>query len=175
MTIKVLKGGACSVEAGSLSVEVFPEKPQKDMWTLLAHPEEALRGEKIISWPGEYDFSGASVRAIGQEEGKQVSYACDIEGVSVAFVSAPVLEWSDKDVEKLGDIDVLVVAADAPKKVQDLMEEVDPRMVILYEVAKGDLAGVAKACGMEKIEKSKDLKIKKGSLPQDSREVVVLG
>jgi Beta-lactamase superfamily domain len=175
ITVSTLKGGACAVNADSVHIDVFPEKPQKDTWTLLAHPEEQLSNQKVVSWPGEYDFGGVTVRGIGQEEGKQVSFTCDTENVCVAFIGAPVLEWTDNDVEKLGEVDVLVIAADQPKKVQEVVESVDPRLVVLFEVAKGDLAGVAKACGLASIEKTKDVKIKASTLPSDTRQVVVLG
>lgn len=174
ITITSLTDGACKVDANGTKFEVFPKKVQKDTWTLLPNPEENLTNEKVVSWPGEYDFGGISVRALGQQDGKQVSYACVAEAVCVAFVGAPVLEWSDTDIEKLGEVDVLVVAAADPKKVQVLIEEIDPRMVVLFEVEKGDLAGVAKACGLAKIDAVKDVKIKKSGLPQDTREVVVL-
>lgn len=167
--------GACRVDVSGSKFDVFPEKIEKNTWTLLAHPEEELTNEKVISWPGEYDFAGVSFRAIGQEEGKQVSFVCDAENVTIAFVAAPVLEWTDAQVERLGDVDVLVVAADNAKKVQDLVEDVDPRMVILIETDKGDLAGCMKGCGKAEAETVKDVKIKKSSLPQDTREVVVLG
>lgn len=175
ITISSLKGGACTLDAGSTKIDVFPDKVQKDTWTFLAHPEEELKNEKVVSWPGDYDFGGITVRGIGQEEGKQVSFTCDTENVCIAFVGAPVLEWSDNEVEKLGEVDVLVIAADQPKKVQDVVESVDPRLVVLFEVAKGDMAGVAKACGLASIEKTKDVKIKASTLPNDTRQVVVLG
>jgi hypothetical protein len=174
ITLSTLPSG-CRADVSGSKFDVFPAKIEKDMWTLALHPEEELKNEKVISWPGEYDFGGISVRAIGQEDGKQVSYACGAEHVNLAFVGAPVLPWSDSEVEKLGDIDVLIVSADNAKKVQDVVESVDPRMVILLETEDGDLAGCMKACGKADAETTKDVKIKKSSLPQDSREVLVLG
>lgn len=175
ITFKALKDGACSVTTTSASFDVFPEKTGKDTWTFLSHPEEERANKKIVSWPGEYDFAGISVRGVGQESGRQVSYVCHTEAIRIAFVDEPVLEWTDSDIEKIGEIDVLVVAADNPKKVLALVEAVDPRVIILFETEKGDLAGTAKVCGMTKVETSADYKVKAGSLPQDSRQVVVLG
>jgi len=166
---------ACSVKTDTVSFEVFPEKPPKDEWSILSHPEELLTNKKIVSWPGEYDFGGVTVRAIGQQEGKQVSYTCTTEGVRTAFVDTPVLSWEDAQIEKLGDIDVLVVAASEPKKVLELVEAVDPRIVILTDTNDGDLAGCAKALGQSSPEPVTELKVKPGSLPQDSRQLVVLG
>ena len=144
------------------------------MWTLLSHPEEALTNKKVISWPGEYDFEGSTMRAIGQEQGKQVSYAYHGGNLRIAFVDTPVLDWTDAEIEKLGEIDVLVVAADNAKKVLPLVEAVDPRIIILTQVKGGDMADVAKACGASAVQPVSELKVKPGSLPQDSRQVVIL-
>jgi hypothetical protein len=173
ITLSSLASG-CRADISGFRFDVFPGTIAKDIWTLVSHPEEELTNEKLISWPGEYDFGGTSLRAIGQDGGKQVSYVCSAEGVSCAFIGSPVLTWGDSDVEKLGEVDVLVIAADQPKKVQDVLEAVDPRMVVLLEVEKGDLAGCMKSCGKSDAETVKDVKIKKSSLPQDSREVYVM-
>ncbi len=165
---------ACSVQTSSAKFDVFPTKVPKDSWCLLSHPEEELVNKKAISWPGEYDFEGVTVRAIGQEEGKQVSYACHTENVRFAFVDAPILDWTDTEIEKLGDVAVLVIAADNPKKITALVEAVDPRVIILFNVKDGDLVGSAKACGASAPETVSEYKVKTSSLPQDSRHVVVL-
>ncbi len=175
MTFLASPGTACSVKTEQTTFDVFPETVPKDTWCLLSHPEENLNNKKALSWPGEYDFAGITVRAVGQEDGKQVTYACATGGIRAAFVDTPVLDWTDAQLEKLGDVDVLVIAADNPKKVTALVEAVDPRIVILFETKTGDLAGVAKACGLATFEPVSELKAKPSTLPTDSRQVVVLG
>ncbi|MSR67698.1 hypothetical protein EXS65_02650 [Candidatus Peribacteria bacterium] len=175
ITFSAKTGGACSVTTSTVTFDVFPSKVEKDTWTFLGHPEEERGNKKIVSWPGEYDFAGISVRGVGQEAGRQVSYVCHTESVRTAFIDSPILDWSDSDIEKIGEVDVLVIAADAPKKVLALVEAVDPRVIILFQVKDGDLAGTAKICGMASVQKVSEFKAKAGSLPQDSRQVVVLG
>lgn len=175
ITLSIAPGMACKAQTGSVSFDVFPEKPAKDTWALASNPEENFKNKKLISWPGEYDFAGVTVRGVGQEQGKHVSYACHTESMRVAFINTPVLEWTDAELEKLGDVDVLVVAADNPKKVTALVESVDPRVVVLFSVKSGDMAGVAKALGETTVEPVSEFKAKPGSLPQDTRHVVVLG
>lgn len=174
MTFSVSPRAACTVKTDAATFDVFAEKGEKDTWCLLSHPEESLENKKTVSWPGEYDFGGVTVRAIGQEQGKQVSYTCSSGGIRAAFIDTPVLAWSDAEIEKLGDIDVLVIAGDDAKKVMGVVESVDPRVIILTEVKDGDLAGVAKACGMASIAPVQEFKVKPGTLPTDSRQVVVL-
>ena len=175
ITFSTKKGAACCVATTAMTFDVFPEVSTKDSWTLLSHPEEELTDKKVVSWPGEYDFSGISVRGIGQEGGKQISYVCTTENVRIGFIDGPILDWTDIDIQHLGEVDVLVVAADNAKKVVTLVEAVDPRVVILFETKDGDLSGTAKACGTAQIQKVDEFKVKAGSLPQDSRQVVVLG
>lgn len=174
MTFSASSTAACSVKTDGAAFDVFPDKPSKDGWCLLSHPEELLENKKIVSWPGEYDFGGVTVRGIGQQEGKQVSYTCNTGGIRAAFVDAPVLAWSDAEIEKLGDIDVLVVKADDSKKVAALVEAVDPRVIVLLETKDGDLAGTAKAFGVASMEPVNEFKVKPGSLPTDTRQVVIL-
>jgi hypothetical protein len=174
MTFSSSKDAACQVKTDTATFDVFPEKAAKDTWALLSHPDEELKNKKAVSWPGEYDFEGVTVRAVGQEEGKQVSFACNTGSIRSAFVDTPVLEWSDPEIEKLGDIDVLVIAADNPKKVTAFVEAIDPRVVILFETKSGDLAGTAKALGVTSVTPVSEFKVKPGSLPSDSRQIVVL-
>ncbi len=175
ITFSAKTGSACIVTTSAVTFDVFPSKPEKDLWTFLSHPEEERANKKIVSWPGEYDFAGISIRGVGQEAGRQVSYVCHTENIRMAFIDSPVLDWTDTDIEKIGEIDVLIVAADNPKKVLALVEAIDPRVIILSEAKDGDLAGTAKACGMTNIEPVAEYKVKAGSLPQDNRQVIVLG
>ena len=174
VTISPLSGGTCKVETSTSRFDVFPEKVGKDTWSLVQTPEKETVSTKIVSWPGEYDFEGVTVRGIGQEEGKQVSFHCTSDGVRIAFIAAPTLAWSEPEVEKLGEVDILVVPADDAKKVQALVEEVDPRVIVLWQAKGGDLGGVAKACGAAGVEPVSEYKVKASGLPQDSRQVIVL-
>lgn len=141
--------------------------------TLLAHPEEEPQAG-VISWPGEYDFSGIFIRGIGHEEGRQVSFIVDAEGVRFAFLSTPLHKLNDIELEQIGDIDVLCVPADDVKMAQELVDAVDPRVLIPLptkdEKTYRELLKIFGAVGKEEVEEYK----LKGSLPAEGREVVVL-
>jgi len=168
------KGATIRCEWGDKSIVVFPEKKEKAdaLITLLGSPEEAPQ-QGTISWPGEYDIQEISIRGIGHEDGGQISYAMELDDVRCAFLSSPLQEWSDYDLELLGDIDVLIIPADDPKKVQKLVDEIDPR--ILIPVKNGDAAvydEVLNVCGAKGKESVTEHKVK--GLPAEGREVVVL-
>ncbi len=168
------KDAACAVQSGSAHFLVFPKKPKAGERAIVSAPIEE-KMEKVLSWPGEYDFDGIFLGGIGQNDGGQVSYACDMEGVRCAFVDAPVLEWTDAQIEKLGDVAVLVLVADAKEKnARALIEAVDPRMVIVVPSDDGDTAAMTKAAGSSSAEEESEVKIQASSLPTDSRKVVIL-
>lgn len=140
---------------------------------VLANPEEETT-VGTISWPGEYDFNGVSVRGLGHEEGRQVSYVIVAEGVRTAFLSTPLHSLTDFELEQIGDIDVLAIPTDDPKKVQELVDAIDPRILIPLPT-KDDktFQEVLKACGALGKEEIDEYKLK-GSLPAEGREIVLL-
>lgn len=174
ITFSASKNAVCEVTGPEISFLVFPKAAVKDQWVLLSHPEENLQ-PKTVSWPGEYDIGGMIMRGVGQKDGQQVSYSCEQEGMRFAFIDAPILDWSDSEVEGLGNIDILVVAAGDAKKLSTLVEAIDPRVIMLFPVAGGDTAAAAKACGASNVETVSELKLKHSALPQDNRQVVILG
>lgn len=173
ITFTALSPTSFKLVNGDASLVVFPDsgKAAKDGITLLAVPEEK-ETKGIISWPGEYNMSGVSLRGIGHDDGKQVSYVADPDHVRCAFLSEPLKDWTDKQIEAVGDIDVMVMPAADPKLTQKLVDEFDPRVLILLPGKDKDaLKAVEKVIGVK--QKVSEYKIK-GSLPQEGRDVVVL-
>jgi hypothetical protein len=173
ITITPSTGSACTVKGSTIEFELFPKAAAKGAYSLMSHPEEEMQ-EKVISWPGEYDFQSMTLRAIGQQEGKQVSYTASIDGVRLGFVDFPVVDWSDADLALMGDVDVLVVRPDDQKKTAALVEAVDPRVVIIIPTKDIDASATAKACGAKDVQTVSEFKAKPGSMPADSRQVLIL-
>lgn len=174
LTIKALAAGV-SLSDGSTEIVAFPKKPASGAVTLLSSPEETPT-DAVLSWPGEYDVGGVAIRGIGQQEGQKVSFVLTMEEIRVALPSAPLEEWSQADIERLGDVHVLVLPAENPKVAQSLLDEIDPRMVILVPGGDGKFhEDVMKSAGGTGKAPVSDVKLKgPGSLPQEGREVVVL-
>lgn len=174
LTIKALAAGV-SLSDGSTEVVAYPKKPASGAVTLLSTPEESPTNE-VLSWPGEYDVGGVAIRGIGQQEGQKVSFVLTMDEIRVALPSAPLEEWVQADIERLGDVHVLVLPAENPKVAQALLDEIDPRMVVLVPGNDGKFhEDVMKSAGGTGKEPVKEVKLKgSGSLPQEGREVVVL-
>ena len=140
---------------------------------LLPAPEE-VPSKGNISWPGEYNLAGISIRGIGQKEGQQVSYVAEIDGVRCAFPSVPLEDWTDHQIEMIGDIDVFVVPQGDAKLVQKLIDEFDPRILLIVPDESGKFdPEILRTCGAQGKEHVSEYKLK-GSLPAEGREVVVL-
>ncbi len=175
ITLTSLGSGSFSVAGLNKTLIVFPAdaaKAAKDNLTVLASTPQEEETEGVLSWPGEYHVGGTAVKGIGHLEGQQVSYVVDCDGVRAAFLSSPLQDWTDKQLEFVGDIDVLVIPTTDAKLVQKIVDELDPRVLILIPGKdKTAHAAVMKNIGAK--ETVTEYKLK-SSLPQEGREVVVL-
>ena len=98
----------------------------------------------------------------------------EVDGVRAAFIAAPFEEWTDHEIELLGEVDVLVLPNDNPKIAQKLIDELDPRLLVLVPNADGKFdSELLRSCGATGKEHVKDFKLK-GSFSAEGREVVVL-
>lgn len=163
--------GVLRIAGGSRGLTVYAPKPAQAEDLLLQSIPEETPSNGIVSWPGEYDISGITLRGIGHDEGKQVSFLAVIDGMRCAFPSAPITEWTDADLEHLGDVDVLVLPDGDAKKIQHLVDEIDPRVLILLPGEHS--AETLRTVGAQDKEAVSEYKLK--SLPQDGRDVVVMG
>ncbi len=172
ITFSSLGSGSFKVAGTPKSLVVFPKDAAKaagdSVIVLASTPQEASKNG-VVSWPGEYNVAGVSIKGIGHDDGKQVSYVVDCEGARCAFLSAPLHEWSDKQMEFVGDVDVLVIPTTDAKIAQKLVDEFDPRVLVL--IPGKDNAAVMKHVGAK--ETVTEYKLK-SSLPAEGRESVVL-
>ncbi len=175
ITFSSLGSGSFKVAGTPKSLVVFPKDAAKaiddSVIVLASTPQEQSKGG-VVSWPGEYNVAGVSIKGIGHGDGQQVSYVVDCDGARCAFLSAPLVDWTDKQMEFVGDIDVLVIPTTDAKLVQKLVDEFDPRVLILLPAGNKDAhAAVMKSIGAK--ETVTEYKLK-SSLPAEGRESVVL-
>jgi hypothetical protein len=170
LTFTAIEGGGIKLTGGGRTLIVFPKsaRADKDALTLLPSPQEEPK-ENVISWPGEYNESGISIRGVGHKEGQQVSHVVTADHVRIAFLSSPLQDWTDNELESIPDIDVLMLPSDDAKIAQKLIDEMDPR--ILFVTPGDDHADVVKLVAPK--ESVDEFKLK-GSLPAEGREVMVL-
>lgn len=169
-----LSGTALRIAGAKRDVVIFPQSdaPSEDLLLLEKPQERPVNG--IISWPGEYDVAGITVRGIGHDEGQRVSFMVEADGIRCAFPCSPLHDWADEDVEKLGDIVVLAIRGDEePRKVQKLVDDIDPRILFLLPGKDGAIQEeLRKICGAQGREPVSEYKVK-SSLPTEGRDVAV--
>ncbi|MDD4332695.1 MAG: MBL fold metallo-hydrolase [Patescibacteria group bacterium] len=156
---------------------------------------DAFRGTPfIIDMPGEYDVKGVMVTGIdsfhdakeGAEMGKNIIYRIEIDDISVAHLGDLGHSLSDKQLEKLVGVDILLIPVGGrytldAKKAVEVISQIEPRIVIpMHYKAAGsnikDIDGVEKfikEIGIAPREEEK-LKISKKDLPQEEMELVIL-
>lgn len=174
LTFTSLGNEAVQLAGAERPLVFFPEKAAgKETISFFSVPADEPPAN-TVSWPGEYNMAGVSVRGIGQKEGQQVSYIIETDGIRSAFVAAPFQEWTDHDIEQLGEVDVLVLPNDDAKIAHRLIDELDPRVLMLTADDKGKFdPELLRSCGAAGKEHVKEFKLK-GSLQAEGREVVVL-
>ncbi|OGJ58410.1 hypothetical protein A2881_05915 [Candidatus Peribacteria bacterium RIFCSPHIGHO2_01_FULL_55_13] len=166
-------GRSLLIETGNKTkLAFYPSKPVAGALNFLSKPEEEP-AKDTISWPGEYDIGGVSIRGIGQNDGGHVSFVIEAEGVRIAILSAPLQEWSDHDLGLLGDVAVMAIQGDDPKIAQKVIEEVDPRVIIALASDKSSANDVLKVIGAVGMAPVPEWKLK-GGLPAEGRQVIVL-
>jgi len=130
--------------------------------------EKINLGELEISEPGEYEVAGVQVDQI---DGVIQIYA---EGINVSHIKKGKV-LTDDELEKLNGVDILLIGVGAEgftetKTALEMISQIDPAIVI--PMAKGDVSEFTKEEG--KNEPVDELKISKGELPQDDRQIVIL-
>lgn len=157
-----------------------------------ANNSEAIQkeGEKspfLVSHAGEYEVRGIFVTGIHaplQDVTPHTVYRIELEDIAIGFLGALDRTLSDKEMEYLGAIDILIVPAGGKtvldaKQAADLISRIEPRLVIAsYIHSDGLNAPLADAwalareigCATEEVNK---LKITKTGLPQDDEKMII--
>ena len=153
--------------------------------------EGALGTPFIVSDPGEYEVKGAFVTGVQDptvETGTQerpVIYRFLVEGISIAFLGQLKRKLTDREVEALENVDILLLPVGGgdvmdSKLAGEIITEVEPRMVIpmYYDLPglKMKLAGVDAFCKSVvcKRQDMNKLKISKKDLPTEDMLITVL-
>ena len=99
--------------------------------------------KKVVSGPGEYEISGVSIIGLqsfhdsskGEERGKNTIYVIEAEGLRIAHLGDLGHTISDKLIDKMGSIDVLMVPVGGfytigPKEATEICSKIDPYFII---------------------------------------------
>jgi len=145
----------------------------------------------IINSPGEYEAKGIFIQGInashGEKRGDVIIYIMDIEGMKVCHLSDIGQELTDEQVEKIGDVDILMIPVGGIYTVdgegaQKIINQIEPKVIIPmhYQIPGLKLdkklesvSSFLKTMGHEEIQAESSLKIKKAGLPPETKIVVL--
>jgi len=146
----------------------------------------------IIDSPGEYEISGVTITGIpafhdkkqGQERGSITMYLLEFEGIKICHLGDLGQDLTDEDIDKLGTVDILMIPVGGVytingEEAAKIVGEVEPKIVIPMHYK---IAGIKEPLDtLEKfnqkinikVEELDKLKIKAGSLPQETKIIVL--
>ncbi len=136
----------------------------------------------VVDHAGEYEVQGMFVRGVTVGKKGDAIYRLGLGDFSVVFFGAWSGVLTDKQVEALGVVDVMVVPVGGKDGLtvdaaRSLTQQVEPRIVVpfMYSGDKGakEIEAFCKELASPVEEVSK-MKIKKSALPQDGMQVYVL-
>lgn len=158
----------------------------------------AIKGyHKLINAPGEYEVMGISVIGLpsyhdkerGRERGENTIFVFEAEHIRLAHLGDLGHELSDADVNRIGDIDVLMVPVGGVYTIDsneavNVVAKIEPKIVIPMHYRTKDLNSeiFGKLEGVEAFVNASGLKVKEEDklvldelkLPEDEQMIVLL-
>lgn len=148
------------------------------------HPDE---GQEVfpVSHAGEYEVRGVFVTGIDapkKDKSPHTIYRFDCESMHIAFLGALDRDLTEKEVDLLGPIDILILPAGGKDVLSaslatEIVSQIEPRLVIPSYVNGEDGYGTADAIKRElsgPTEEVSKFKIVKAGLPEEDMKLVII-
>ena len=149
-------------------------------------PEHEGTRTFLVDHAGEYEVKGIFVTGVDapkKDNTPHTVYRFDAEGVRVGFLGALDRTLTEKEMEALGPIDVLIVPAGGNGvltaiEAAEVVAQIEPRAVIASyvspEAGYGDASALKRelSCATEEVAKAK---ITRASLPEEDMKLIILG
>ena len=159
---------------GTLKADMVTVSQDDPKFNALTKIEGAPR---IFDWPGEYEASGVLVMAIDCG-GKRI-FHIEMEGIRFLHLGTLNTQLTESMIEQLGEVDVLLIpvgggdALDA-KGAHEVIEQIEPRIVIPMGYQSGGVEPFLKEIGAHMEPQDKFVIKGRGSLPEETTQFVVL-
>ena len=174
----ILKGDRASV-----ALACQPEQT-KDADIIITNSEnEKVKPSKeqiVFDWPGEYESRGIStmIITVGKENVSRVVKVI-VDEIAFAHLDDIAEPLTETEEEEIGNVDVLFVSIGKNAKldsgqVKNIIEVVEPRIVIPMNFTAGEEQEFAKQLGFGDIVAEDVLKLKRSDLPADRMELKIL-
>jgi hypothetical protein len=99
---------------------------------LFQEVEKFGQESRLFSWPGEYEVKSVAVHAIiAEEEGKSLLFVIYADDFKICVLPKLKQELHSDLIEKIGDVDLLIVNAETDEKVlRATIEEIEPKAIL---------------------------------------------
>lgn len=137
------------------------------------YPEDK-RCPFVVEHAGEYEVRGVAVTGVAaprKDGSAHTVYRIDAEGMGIGFLGALDRALTDKEVEALGTVDILIVPGTSAALAGENVAKVEPRMVIPSYVE--DTSAVVRELGCP-AETSSKLKLTRAALPEEDMKLVTI-
>lgn len=133
----------------------------------------------VVTHAGEFEVGGAAVTGVMANKKNGTShtiYRIDVESMSVGFLGALDRQLTDKEIEDLGPIDILIIPAGGGEVLSasaaaELVAAIEPRLVIPSYC--DDATAFVREVGGP-TENTSKLKISRSGLPEEDMKIVTL-
>lgn len=169
MDISLLGSGSLKISGKNITAVSDPSdgKVKADV-VILTQPNPNFKADAmVVDGPGEYEVKGTMITGAPAEE--STVYAIRVDGVAVG-VAGQITGLNDKQIEALGQIDVLALDATDASVASKIVSQLEPKYVI--PLGK-DAAAFLKEVGSNP-EPTAKLKLNAKEMPLETT-VVVLG
>ncbi len=181
MKIQFFRGNTFSIEGKDAKMVFDPEKDFSNSVDFVTNSGQAdvsgiKESKKILTLPGEFEISDILVNGYYSNGLKNVIFKISVDDVSFAHFGNLEDVPETKVFDKLGeDIDVVIVSLSEKfneKKAKELIEQIDPRMVLLG----GDqtlFPKMVESMGAKTAEEN-PMKLVRSQLSEEKTEVLIL-
>jgi len=142
---------------------------------------------KIFNWPGEYETAGMYFMGIpsfhnpknSEKQEANTVFKIECNGVRICHLGRLGTKLTPEQLELVGDVDILFLPIGdkgtiETKKAKEVIEQIEPRIVIPMLYNEDTLAAFLKEMGATTTEHLEMLAVKRSELPEDMSKVVVI-
>lgn len=151
-------------------------------------------GTKVLDWPGEYEVHGVHFKRIAailnvEESDKPIENTLTVVHwgkINLCHLGVQAEKLNEEQLEQIGEVDILFVPVGGvplldPKKAKQVVEQIEPRIVIpMAYHTEGSSLGLKPVSeflsemGASGTEEMEIFKVKRSELPEDNSKVVLL-
>lgn len=156
------------------------EKADAYFFTTPAEGRKEPEGSIIFDWPGEYEVKGVSISSLPCVETDNQIFYFEIDGIKVCHLGKLKEKLTQEMVQEVSETDILLIPIKesdtlSAKQAHEIIEEIEPRVVIPMNFEDADLDAFRKEMSIQNIEPQDKLDVKSRSeLPDDRTDYYIL-